>query len=381
MDKIRREINPEYSPSMNMILILDVLRKYTDINNPIKTQGEIQKKIKEEYGVSIGRTALRSNLHYLKSVLEKTDFGFELECEFDKTRINKHGEEEEIWKNWYLSRDIEESELCMLIDGLLFSKYIPYSECNALVEKLEKQSSVHFKRDHRLSKNKPENKEIFWNIEVIRTAIAKNKMIAFKGLVYGTDMDGKPQIVLNENGLHHIYVVSPYEIVITNGRYYLLCAHNIGDDLFCYRLDYIKNIEFVKIDENGPDNDKNYRTRRPLNGFKGYENGLDLARYMREHIYMFGGKSVDVEFIARKKPYPNIAGQIRDWFNEVHFMNEDKDTVRALVTVNERAMLYWALQFGPSVEVIKPVELREQIAKEVADMYKRYCGEGSLDYE
>ncbi|MDR2568739.1 MAG: WYL domain-containing protein [Oscillospiraceae bacterium] len=35
-------------------------------------------------------------------------------------------------------------------------------------------------------------------------------------------------------------------------------------------------------------------------------------------------------------------------------------------------MRYWALQFGPSVEVIAPASLRERIAKDVAGMHKKY---------
>ena len=37
-------------------------------------------------------------------------------------------------------------------------------------------------------------------------------------------------------------------------------------------------------------------------------------------------------------------------------------------------MRYWALQFGPYVEVLEPKELREQILKDVLGMAEKYKG-------
>ncbi len=39
---------------------------------------------------------------------------------------------------------------------------------------------------------------------------------------------------------------------------------------------------------------------------------------------------------------------------------------------NENAMRYWALQYGPSVEVLEPASLRETIISDIHDMIKRY---------
>lgn len=39
---------------------------------------------------------------------------------------------------------------------------------------------------------------------------------------------------------------------------------------------------------------------------------------------------------------------------------------------NENAMIYWALQYGPNVEIIEPKSIREEITNEIDKMYKKY---------
>ena len=375
-----------------LLMILGVLLKYSDEKHPIESQAEIGRLVEKEYGVTIydrktNAKVIRNNLRILQEFLEEADFGYTLEYVYDKEKMVAHrfkDEETNRYKEtelmegtslhgWYIERDISDAELIPLIDGLLFSKYIPYSECERLVSKLEGLASIHFERDIRLPSNKSENKQLFYNVEVITEAISKGKRVSFQFLEYGTDMDGKLSVVLGKDGKPHIYKVSPYEIVITNGRYYLICSNSKGDNLFHYRIDYIRDANFIKKDEDGDDEDSNYVNNRPMKEMKGHENGLDLAKYMREHIYMYTGESVSVEMIADKEANPGIVGQIRDWFGDgVLFSNEDKQFVTVRLTVNKRAMLYWALQFGQCVEIVKPQELRDDVTKAVKGMYSKY---------
>ena len=49
-----------------------------------------------------------------------------------------------ILSDFYLERDFSDAELRLLIDSLLFSKHIPYSQCKELIEKLEGLSNKYF---------------------------------------------------------------------------------------------------------------------------------------------------------------------------------------------------------------------------------------------
>ena len=54
-------------------------------------------------------------------------------------------DESYILSDFYLNREFSDSELRLLIDGLLFSKHIPYSQCKKLISKLEGLSNIYFR--------------------------------------------------------------------------------------------------------------------------------------------------------------------------------------------------------------------------------------------
>ena len=62
-----------------------------------------------------------------------------------------------------------------------------------------------------------------------------------------------------------------------------------------------------------------------------------------------------------------------DWFGtEFSVIKKDEEKIIVRVSCNERAMKYWALQYGPYVEVLEPESLRNRIKEDIAYMSKRY---------
>jgi predicted DNA-binding transcriptional regulator YafY len=107
----------------------------------------------------------------------------------------------------------------------------------------------------------------------------------------------------------------------------------------------------------------------PLEKMPGFKYGLDLPHLMAEHVYMYTGESVHAVFEAKKY----LVGDIIDWFGpDVNFQPIDTDTIRVSVTVNEQAMVYWALQYGMHIEVKSPQGLRDKIKKAVDEMAEKY---------
>ena len=94
---------------------------------------------------------------------------------------------------------------------------------------------------------------------------------------------------------------------------------------------------------------------------------------MAEHIYMFSDRPIPVTFRAKH----TVVDAVIDWFGrDVKFSNADEETVDARVTVNEQAMLYWAMQYGDHVEVLEPIALRERIcaaAQRIREKYNHDC--------
>ena len=330
-----------------LIDILKILEEHTDESNTLSQQ-EILTLMQRKHP-SIDRKAIKRNLDKLVD-LNTFDINYT-----ENTRLDKNGEVITVCTDWYLNKDFTDAELHLLIDGLLFSKCIPYSQCKEIVGKLKKQASKSFRNKTHLPENEPENNELLLAIEVLNEAIKKRKRVSFNFTAYGTDK--MPHIVMANDGTPHIYKVSPYEIVVTNARYYLICAHAKGG-LFNYRLDYMRNVKLFEKQKN-----------RPISEIKGYERGLDLPKYMREHIYMYSGESVRVTFRADRW----CVGQIIDWFGrDVVFTDVTDESVTASVLVNEHSMLYWALQYGKSVEILSPKSLRETIRETAKGMWERY---------
>lgn len=130
-------------PKKLMILnILDILQKYTDESHRL-SQKDIADILKTEYQMPADRKAVRRNL------LNLMDYGYNIEYRESVRMVpnpkTKELEESYLWSDFYLERKFTDSELRLLIDGLLFSKHVPYSQCKELVEKLEGMSSIYFR--------------------------------------------------------------------------------------------------------------------------------------------------------------------------------------------------------------------------------------------
>lgn len=330
--------------------ILEILRQYTDENHKL-SQNDIVEQLEKDYDMKADRKSVKRNI---MSLLE---MGYPIEfTETLRMYPNKDGEMEEsyILSDFYLERELTDAELRLLIDSLLFSKHIPYSQCKELVGKLEGLSNRYFKSRVRfisiLPETAPKNGQLFYTIEILDEAIAKGKQVAFTYNEYGTDKKLHPK-------RDREYIVNPYQMAATNGRYYLIGNYDKYDDLANYRLDRITNIRLLDIPV------------KPVKQVEGMKNGLYLPKHMAEHLYMFSGESVPVTFRMKK----SILNDVIDWFGtEIVFSDETEDEVTARVTVNWHAMRHWALQYCRHVRILIPANLAEQVQKDLVQALDNY---------
>jgi len=335
--------------------ILDILRRYTDAEHRL-SQKDIVEILKTEYDMVADRKSIKRNIQSL------IEFGYDINFSESLRMIpNKDGELEEsyILSDFYLERDFSDSELRLLIDGLLFSKHIPYSQCKELVGKLEGLSNQYFKSRVRYIKtlpdNSPNNRQLFYTIEILDEAISKGKQVSFIYTHFETDKKQHPNV--DDNGNIKEYIINPYQIAATNGRYYLICNYDKYDNVSNYRLDRITNIKLLDS------------PAKPQNKVKGLENGFNLPKHMAEHLYMFSGGSIPVTFVAKKY----LLNDLLDWFgNDISFTDENETEVTVRVNVNEQAMRRWAMQYALHIKILSPVSLVEQIKEDLTAALKNY---------
>ena len=330
--------------------ILDILRKYTDEDHRL-SQKDIIHVLKTEYDMAADRKSVKRNITSLMEMGYEINFSEAL-----RMFPNKDGvlEESYILSDFWLEREFTDSELRLLIDSLLFSKHIPYSQCKELVGKLEGLSNRYFQSRVRfistLPETAPRNKELFYTIEVLDEAIAKGKQVAFLYNGYGTDKPLHPK-------RDREYIVNPYQMAATNGRYYLIGNYDKYDDLANYRLDRITGIHLLDT------------PAKPVRQVDGIKNGLYLPKHMAEHLYMFSGESVPVTFRMKKA----ILNDVIDWFGtEIAFFDETEDEATARVTVNWHAMRHWALQYCRHIRVLTPSDLAETGESDLQMALDRY---------
>lgn len=322
---------------LNM-LILEILKEYSDQEHRL-TQQEIIRLLKSNYDMDCDRRSVKNNVVSLK------ELGYEISME----------------DGYYLlEREFDDAELRMLIDSVLFSKNLTQKQAKTLIEKLKGMGNRYFSAKVNHVSNLPElhhgdNKQLMYVLDTINEAISQHKKISFVYNKYGSDFKLHPK-------REEKYVVNPYQMVANNGFYYLIGNYDKYDDISHYRLDKMTCVEMLT------------EKVKPQNQVTGLEQGLNLPKHMAEHIYMFSGESVAINMLVDE----TIISELVDWFGNDFYVIEKRRNNQVLVRLkcNEQAFFYWALQYGPYVEVLEPVSLRSKIAEAVSEMNEKYHRNG-----
>lgn len=336
--------------------ILDILKKYSDADHRL-SQKYIAEKLRTEYNMTAERKAIRRN------IMNLIDFGYEIEYSESVRMVpnSKTGELEEsyVMSDLYLSRDFTDGELRLLIDGLLFSKHVPYSQCKELVGKLEGLSNTYFSSRVQhiatMQDNSTDNKQVFLNVEQIDEAISLHRKIAFKYLEYGTDKKMHPK---KRSDGSELYVVSPYQMAAKEGKYYLICNFDKYDDISNYRIDRMKDIRIL---------DEHIKPFEKLQGAG--KKPLDLSEYMKEHVYMYSSGNCRASLRIVK---PMISDIIDMFGKDVTFSDETEDGVTVSVNANEMSIEHFAQSFAPDVVILEPKDLAEKVKERLVKAAGKY---------
>lgn len=232
-------------------------------------------------------------------------------------------------------REFEDSELKLLIDGVLCSKHITAKHSMDLINRLCGLSNKHFRSyvKNIYSVNdwsKTDNQTLFYNIEVVDAAIEKKLRIVYDYNKIGIDKK------LYKSSYQE---VSPYQLILHNQRYYLMAYNEYWKNMVFHRLERITNIKLSE--EKATD----------IHTVPGYQNGID--------------------FIADV----NIVDQIIDWFgNNISIMknSDNENKINVSVVASQNAMEHWAMQYVNYVEIISHNCLRERIRNSLITGLSKY---------
>lgn len=310
------------------ICLLEVLQEYSDENH-ILSMGEIISKINAIYGLSPDRRTIYSALETL------------VKLGYDVSLYKDNG------KGYYLlDRHLESSEAHLLSDAICTFPFISERQTAQLMSKVQSLVSV-YERKHiknltvMRSDQKTVNKVVFYNIEVLDEAIEKKVKVKFDYFDYGVDKQ-----------LHKRrekkYTVNPYGMVYDNEHYYLICIMAKQTNLSMYRIDRIQNIEIT-------DYELDVR-----------EQGFDPKEAVKNTVYAYTGEIDIVEMLIEPKKLNDVI----DKFGTNITIDENYDgRLKITVKASLMGMKYWALQYLEFVEIITPVNLRNEIRGHLQSNY------------
>ena len=316
-----------------LIRIWQILKDYSDDRHPL-TQEHIANLLEQDYGIILERKAISRNISLLKEA------GADIESQ-------KGG--------CYLAlRDFEDAELRMLIDGILSSKHITAKHSRDLIDRICALSNRYFKANirniHSVNDwSKTDNQAIFFNIEQIDTAIEQGRQLHYDYNKYGIDKK------LHKSSQQY---VSPYQMILHNQRYYLMAYSEYWGNMVFHRLDRMTNMSILD------------KPATPLRSLPGYENGINYKDLSSTMPYMYTDTPENIDFIADE----HIVDQIIDWFGrDIRIMpTEDEQKLRIHLKASPQAMVHWALQYLPYVEVESPDSLRAKIRDTLQSGLEKY---------
>lgn len=152
------------------------------------------------------------------------------------------------------------------------------------------------------------------------------------------------------------------------GKCYLICNYDKYDDVSNYRIDRMAD---VRVLDDAP--------VKPLESLEGVGRmGLDLAKYMAEHVYMYSSANARCKFRVTRE----MISDVIDMFgSNVVFSDETDEHVTVSARVNERVMCQFAKNFAPDVLILEPKRLVDQAcaeAERTLAAYRELISTGSL---
>lgn len=322
----------------------------SDENHPI-TAGDIVDYLREDCGIEAERRAIYRDIAALRDV-----YGMDIDGgQGGKYRL--------------LSRQFEFDDLRLLAECVHAAKFISASKAKELVKTISEFCSIYQAEELQ--------KEVFLCDRVKTT---RNNILLTVGIIYAamaTKQDGKPHTPQKitfkylkytlQNGVTQVerrkgatYKVSPYELLINEGNYYLLGYGPVGNrktpQIATYRIDRMKEVKLVN---------------EPREGAEEFSK-IDMEKYTRRVFSMFGGerKRVSIRF---RNDLLDTAIERFGTGKDTFYRPDGKEyfVVTADVEVSDQ-FFAWVCGFGRRTKIMGPIDVVNRFQSFVEKIWNMY---------
>ncbi|MBQ4347605.1 MAG: WYL domain-containing protein [Firmicutes bacterium] len=251
------------------------------------------------------------------------------------------------------SRDFELPELKLLVDSVQSSKFITRKKTLSLIKKIEGLTNIYDaqllqRQVYVRNRVKSMNESVYYNVDEISAAIAKNRKIRFRYFEY---MVNKRRRFRKDGGF---YEVSPFALMCDDENYYLLAYDSEADMLKHYRVDKMMGISI-------PDS--------PREGEELFRR-VDMSSYSKKIFGMFTGKEENVALRFEN----HLVGAVLDRLGRDISVIPDKDEhflVRTSVAVSPQ-FFAWVTGFGAAAQIMAPERVVSMMREHIFSVAKLY---------
>lgn len=322
----------EYKKS-RPLYIANYIRAKSDADHWV-TQKEIMDYLYEEYEIMPDRKTIKRDIAMLRD-----EMGMDIE--------------EESYKGYrLLSREFELDDLKILAECVYAAKFISEERSKDLIDVLcdfcSENQAKRLKREVYLcDRIKTSENKTLRTINTIREAMEpqrwpsefrRGRKITFR---YMTHSIADVHKVINKHD-GKLYTVSPYQLLINDGNYYLIGMADDVEELRTYRIDRIRDVSI--LDEHR-DMRKEWSTRR------------DMKTYIRQTFSMFGGEQMRVTIRFENSLLDTVIDKFGVGFGaEYQQDGEDHFYVTMEVEVSDQ-FFAWLCGFGVQAKIVVPENL------------------------
>lgn len=268
---------------------------------------------------------------------------------------------EEYKTDFWTPRSISDVELKYLIDSVLYSKIFDSETAQDLAERIQQMSG---KNLYRMTSYAAGNLfgrqrltidvDVLENIQLIMDAAGRDAFINFNWNVY--DVVGK------KIGLKKIdsYTVKPIQIILGDGRYFMLARYQNNDKPYTFSVDLMSKIT---INNEIQDKVKTENLERDFN----------RAQYSLQHPYNMGGNPEHFKLRVKR----GYLSRVVDMFSyEIEIIPDSitETTVDIKVRASQEGMKRLLLFHYDGVEILDSGEkFEEQLMEAVSALCEKYC--------
>ena len=330
------------------LYIANFLRAKSDTDHWV-SQKEILDYLYEEYEIMPDRKTIKRDIAMLRD-----EMGMDIE--------------EESYKGYRLvSREFELDDLKILAECVYAAKFISEERSKDLIDVLcdfcsENQAKRLEREIYVCDRIKTSENKTLRTINTIREAMEpqrwpsefqRGRKITFR---YTTHSIADVHKVIDKYD-GKLYIVSPYQLVINDGNYYLIGMADDVEDLRTYRIDRMRDISILDESRNMR---KEWSTRR------------DMKTYIRQTFSMFGGEQEKVTIRFANSLLDTVIDKFGVGFGAEYIPDgENHFVVTTNVSVSDQ-FYAWVCGFGTKAKIVAPGKAAHNFKKYLSDIANQY---------